>query len=406
MSSIESSWAGFIFSLLFYFANTIAPDGVGFRFSCRTQWRFQSQGMWRSSHQYFTILHPCNIEVEKKVWDQWATVCKVKVPEEDGRSKHQGWSTWRSQVQHEALCPRREAGAYYWAWNSAPASHEPPTSYAQFQVYKKLQGVLLFTEGWRQAWARSFIVGVILGHRLQWFSKEFRRYPDKSNLFLHQFWYWLCPSGTKGSRLCSLPALALPKAKRGDESQTQQKPWVEGTSELSIILTLTSSTQPVSPGPLPHLSSSGATFREQWGGGLPILPWEEDSADWSSFPSALQKSLQLISLPFPGQTSLQSLQVSTCCHSTYRCSKNQLSSGIFCTMEAGSHVVSFWFHPLLRCETFCQLLSLSEPTVRHGPTGSPCNVALRIKYEHVCVVPKCLLRLDVWPSSIIPINCF
>lgn len=88
----------------------------------------------------------------------------------------------------------------------------------------------------------------------------------------------------------------------------------------------------------------------------------------------------------------------------HRCAKNQLSSGIFCTMDAGSHVVSFWFHPLLRCETFCQLLSLSEPTVRHGPTGSPRNVALRIKYEHVCVLPKCLLRLDVWPSSIIPIN--
>lgn len=169
------------------------------------------------------------------------------------------------------------------AWGSVPqevsrgtvlglkfCSCQPWTFYSicPIQSYKRLRGALLFTEDWRQAWARSFIVGVILGHGLQWFSKKFRRYPDKRNLFLHQLWYWLCPSGTKGSRLCSLPALALPKAKRGDESQTQQKPWVEANFELSIILTLTSSTRPVSPSPLPHPSSS-VRSRDL---GLPFIP--------------------------------------------------------------------------------------------------------------------------------------
>lgn len=176
-------------------------------------------------------------------------------------------------------------------------------SICPIQSYKRLQGVLLFTEDWRQAWARSFILGVILGHGLQWFSKKFRRYPDKCNLFLHQLWYWLCPSGTKGSRLCSLPALALPKAKRGDESQTQQKPWVEATFELSIILTLTSSTQLVSPGPLPRHSSSG-----------PICWWEVGT--WTSHSSlrirfcwlkfmslSLQRRLQPIFSPSSMQAS-------------------------------------------------------------------------------------------------------
>ena len=95
----------------------------------------------------------------------------------------------------------------------------------------------------------------------------------------------------------------------------------------------------------------------------------------------------------------------TCCHSTYISFKNQLNSGIFCTLEAGSHVFRFWLHLLLHCETLGRSLSLSEPTVRHGPTVSPRKVALRITYEHVCKVPTCLLHLDVCDPSIIHIIC-
>lgn len=117
---------------------------------------------------------------------------------------------------------------------------------------------------WRQEWARTFNVGVILGHGLQWFGKKFRRYADKANLFLQQLWYWLGPSGS----LCSLKqavfvlclVFALPKARRGDESQTSAETVSpEATFELSIIFAEISSTQPVFPGPLPHPSSSGPT---------------------------------------------------------------------------------------------------------------------------------------------------
>lgn len=101
-----------------------------------------------------------------------------------------------------------------------------------------------------------------------------------------------------------------------------------------------------------------------------------------------------------------------CCHSTYISFKNQFNSGIFSTMEAGSHTFRFWLPPLLHCETLYKLLNLSKPAIRHEPTVSPHKFPMKIKYENVCMVPgmsevstKCLLHLDVCDSSIIPSKC-
>lgn len=203
------------------------------------------------------------MRVKNKVWwNQYYAICKVKVLGEDGKSEHWGWgessedssAAWGSVVRevNQGMLPSPQfCSRQLWT----------PHPWCPIQNCKRLQGSLLLTEDWSQGQATSFNVGVILGHGLQWFSKKFRRHPDKSNLFLHQLWYWLCPSGTKGSSLCSLPAFALQKAKRGDESQTwAETASPEATLALSIILTLISSTQLPFPGPLPHPSSSELTF--------------------------------------------------------------------------------------------------------------------------------------------------
>ena len=240
----------------FDFVNTIAQDGLCFYFSCCNQLLLRG---WRLAdlHMFVTV------RVEKKVWwNQHDAICKVKVLGKDGKSECRGWGesceeasvAWGSvvwEVNQGILLSLQFCSCQLWT----------PQPLCPIQNCKRLQGILLLTEDWSQGQATSFNVGVILGHGLQWFSKKFRRHPDKSNLFLHQLWYWLGPSGTKGSSLCSLPAFALPKAKRGDESQTwAETASPEATLALSITLTLISSTQLPFPGPLPHPFSSELTF--------------------------------------------------------------------------------------------------------------------------------------------------
>lgn len=138
--------------------------------------------------------------------------------------------------------------------------HEPPHHMCPFQSCKRLLAALLFTEDWRQGWAKSFNLGLFKVMDYSGLVKYSRGISWQiQSVPLSTLIYWLRPSGTEGSSLCSLLVPALPKARRGEESQTSAETVSpEATFELSIILTLISSTQHVFPGPFPH-SSSGPT---------------------------------------------------------------------------------------------------------------------------------------------------
>lgn len=206
--------------------------------------------------------------------------------------------------------------------------------------------------------------------------KKFRRYPHNSNLFLHQLWYWLCPSGTEGSSLCSLLVLALPKAKRGDESRTSTETVSpEATLELSILLTLISNTQPVSPGPFPHSSSSGPTC------GWEVGTWRSMQVRKTRFHwlelvlPCLQKQRPFIFSPSPVQTSLLCLQ-DFLSFIPHVCSlQDSTQFMLFLCLGGRQPWVQILALSRPSCGTLAKLLNFPEPIVRHEPivvTSSGC----------------------------------